>query len=424
MNQRKEGIMKKALVLGGTYPHISLIQKLKERGYYTILVDYLNHPAAQPFADEHIRESTLDMDKVCNIAKEREVDLVISTCIDQANVTCCYVAEALGLPRPYTYETSLNVTDKVRMKRIMSENGIKTSHYYTISSLEEFRDDKLRYPIIVKPADANSSKGVRRIDEGDPLAFQYVKDALAISRNGKAILEEFIVGREIGADCMIIDGKAHVVMTKERRKIIKNNSEAIQQIYGSLWPANLSAKQIEQLRVIAENIARSFDIDNSPLMMQVILVKDEFYVLEFGARIGGGDSYQIIEELTGYDIIQNAIRSFLGEAIQAFDLKSTRSNLLMDDYIYVAPPKETGKEEHVFGRIEYAAAAKSCIKYSKVYRTAGDSIGYKISSNNRVGCFVVSGTTEKELLDKQATVVKNMEVYDINGIPIMRKDIY
>ena len=66
--------MKKAIVLGGTYPHSALIQKLKARGYYTILVDYLDHPAAKPFADEHIQESTLDMDKVCQIAKEQKAD--------------------------------------------------------------------------------------------------------------------------------------------------------------------------------------------------------------------------------------------------------------------------------------------------------------------------------------------------------------
>ena len=32
--------MKKAIVLGGTRPHITLIQKLKDRGYYVILIDY------------------------------------------------------------------------------------------------------------------------------------------------------------------------------------------------------------------------------------------------------------------------------------------------------------------------------------------------------------------------------------------------
>ena len=416
--------MKKAIVLGGTYPHSALIQKLKARGYYTVLIDYLDHPAAKPFADEHIQESTLDKDKVCQIAKDISAELVISTCVDQANVTCCYVAEKLGLPQPYSYETSLNVTDKVRMKRIMIENGIPTSRHYQISSIEEFGKDRLRYPIIVKPADANSSKGVRRIEAGEENADNYIKEALCLSRNGKAIVEEFIIGREIGADCMIVDGKAHVTMTRERRKINKNNPDAIQQIYGSFWPADLTPNEIEELRTIAEKIAVAFGVCNAPLMMQTILSEDGFSVIEFGARIGGGDNYQIIEELTGYDIIQNSIRSFLGEPILASDLAADRPKLLMDNYLYVMPPKIVGQEEQRFGRVEYSAKARENIEYEKVYRVEGDSIGYKISSNNRVGCFVVSGKSEQELLEKQIRVVNNMEVYDIDGNPIMRKDIY
>lgn len=415
--------MKTALVLGGTYPHRALIEKLKARGYYTVLVDYLDHPAAQDCADEHLQESTLDMDRVCELAKERNAELVISTCIDQANVTCCYVAEKLGLPKPYTYAASLNVTDKVRMKQMMIDNLIPTARHYTISSISEFDASKLRFPIIVKPADCNSSKGVRRIDKGEVNAEQYIKDALSLSRNGEAIVEEFLVGREIGADCMIVNHKAHVVMTRERRKINKNNIDAIQQIYGSFWPADLTEKNIEQLRVIAEKIALAFDIDNTPLMMQTILANDEFNVIEFGARIGGGDNYQIIEELTGYDIIQNSIMSFLGEPIEVSDL-GKRHELIMDTYLYVNPPRDGSEEEQIFGGISYNDIAKANIVYEKVYRKKGDSIGYKISSNNRVGCFVVSGTTEQELLDKQAKVIANMEVFDRDGNPIMRKDIY
>lgn len=416
--------MKTALVLGGTYPHIALIKKLQARGYYTILIDYLDHPVAKQYADEHVQESTMDMDKVCEIAQERKADLVISTCIDQCNVTCCYVAEKLGLPKPYSYEASLNVTDKVRMKKIMIDNQIPTARHYTISSYEEFDAKKLRYPIIVKPADCLGSKGVRRIEKDDVNARAYIQDALSFSRSGHAIIEEYIVGREIGADCMIVNHKAHVVITRERRKINKNNREAIQQIYGSFWPADLSEKNLEQLRVIAEMIAKAFNLDNTPLMMQTILADDEFNVIEFGARIGGGDNYQIIEELTGYDIIQNAISSFLGEKIEYYDL-GKRQRLLMDNYLYVNPPRPgSTSEEQIFGSISYNDIARSNIEYEKVYKQKGDPIGYKISSSNRVGCFVVSGFTEQELLDKQALVVKNMEVYDLDGNPIMRKEIY
>lgn len=415
--------MKTALVLGGTYPHRALLQKLKDRGYYTILVDYLDHPAAQDCADEHLQESTLDMERVCKLAKKRKADLVISTCIDQANVTCCYVAEKLGLPKPYTYAASLNVTNKVKMKQIMIDNHIPTANHYTITSLDEYDSVKLRFPIIVKPADCNSSKGVRRIEKDDVETEKYIQDALSISRNGEAIIEEFLVGREIGADCMIVNHKAHVVMTRERRKINKNNTDAIQQIYGSFWPANLTEKNIEQLRIIAEKIAMAFDIDNAPLMMQTILADDKFNVIEFGARIGGGDNYQIIEELTGYDIIQNSIRSFLGEPIEISDI-GKRDKLLMDTYLYVNAPRNIYDEEQQFRNIAYNNIARNNVEYEKCYRKRGDSIGYKISSNNRVGCFVVSGTTEQELLDKQAIVIANMEVYDIDGNPIMRKDIY
>ena len=73
-----------AIVLGGTVPHCYLIQLLKKRGYHTVLVDYTQNPPAKEFADEHIKESTLDRDAVLSIARKRDAQLVISTNVDQA----------------------------------------------------------------------------------------------------------------------------------------------------------------------------------------------------------------------------------------------------------------------------------------------------------------------------------------------------
>ena len=100
---------KVALVLGGTVPHMELILQLKNRGYYTILIDYLENP---PAADEHIVESTLDKEKVLEIAVERKVELVISGCVDQANISACYAMEKLGKYVPYSYEIARKVTNK------------------------------------------------------------------------------------------------------------------------------------------------------------------------------------------------------------------------------------------------------------------------------------------------------------------------
>ena len=77
-----------AIVLGGTAPHVLLVNKLHARGYYVVLVDYLPHPPAKAVSDEHIQASTLDKDVVLAIAKERNASLVISSCITLSLASC------------------------------------------------------------------------------------------------------------------------------------------------------------------------------------------------------------------------------------------------------------------------------------------------------------------------------------------------
>lgn len=405
--------MKTAIVLGGTYPHRLLINKLKNRGYYTILIDYYENPIAKEVADRHIQESTLDKDRVLEIAKREKASLVISSCVDQANVTACYVAEQLGLPHPYSYNTSLCVTDKQLMKQIMMRDGIPTSHYYSINSLNEFDPDRLNFPLIVKPADSNSSKGVRRFDAFNAQSTEYILQALKLSRNGAAIIEEYKKGKEVGVDCIIKNHKPIIVMTRERRKI-KSNIDSIQQIYGSFWPASISPRQMDSIRIIAEQIAESFELDNTPLMIQAIVSDNEISVIEFGARIGGGENYRIIKELTGYDIIEQSINSFLNSEISSSF--SNPSAKIADNYIYM--------HAGVFGRMEIDKCVLSDVLYSNVYRRSGSIVGGDISSNNRVGVFVVKADSEFALSEKIKRVVANMEVYNAADLPVMRKDIY
>ena len=64
---KAENGKKVAIVLGGTKPHVNLIENLKCRNYYTILIDYLKNSPGIDAADEFICESTLDVDKVLKL---------------------------------------------------------------------------------------------------------------------------------------------------------------------------------------------------------------------------------------------------------------------------------------------------------------------------------------------------------------------
>ncbi len=365
-----------AIVLGGTFPHIDLINKLKSKGYKTVLVDFAENPIAKGFADQHILESSLDHDKVLEIAKEIKADLVITSCSDQANVTACYVAQNLGLPAPYSYEVALSVTDKVIMKRIMAKNGIPTAAYHTVNKDWSFEEiATLKYPIIVKPADGYGSKGVRVARQPEELANNIVS-AIKESRNGNAIIEEFIEGVEVGVDCYVGDGEAHVIMTKQRHKVQSSDNE-IQQIYACTWPAVLSDMVERKFREISNQIAQAFELKDTPLMIQAIVKGDEVYVIEFGARIGGGNSYNIIKRRTGFDIIDASINSFLGRHVD-LNIKPN-SFFYADIFLYM--------ESALFG---YASNTEEMIRKGiiediVITKQRGTLIGNDLASRNRVG---------------------------------------
>ncbi|MGI5892910.1 MAG: ATP-grasp domain-containing protein, partial [Bacillota bacterium] len=197
-----------AIVLGGTNPHKALIENLRTRGYYTLLIDYNENPPAKEIADNHIKFSTLDQEGVLSIAKSVNAELVISTCVDQANVTACYVGEKLELPIPYSYQCAINISSKATMKEMMMIGNIPTPKFVSVKEDEPFNLEELNFPLVVKPSDSNGSKGVRKVDNLNELN-QYIKVAFDISRNKKVIIEEFIEGAEIGIDCFISDDKTH-----------------------------------------------------------------------------------------------------------------------------------------------------------------------------------------------------------------------
>ncbi len=185
-----------AIVLGGTNPHIELINNLKARGYYTILLDYLENPPAKNVADLHLMVSTLDHDRVLEVASNYKASLVISACVDQANVTACYVAEKLNLPRPYSYRTAIDVTNKGYMKRIVKENDITTSKYVYLDSIDDFKQANLTFPVIVKPADSCGSSGVMIIEREEEFST-YFEFSKSRSRIGRVVVEELIKGDEL-----------------------------------------------------------------------------------------------------------------------------------------------------------------------------------------------------------------------------------
>ena len=151
-------------------------------------------------------------------------------------------------------------------------------------------------------------------------------------------------------------------------------------------------------------------------MIQAILKDDKINVIEFGARIGGGESFRIIKKSTSFDYLEASINSFLGEPVSQ-DYHIPR-NFYADNFIYAKKCK--------FGSLycPQHLLVNGTVSYVNELKTSGTDIDDKISSNNRVGVIVIEADNKEDLYQKIDLTIKSIEVFDINNNPVMRKDIY
>ena len=404
-----------AIVLGGTLPHVTLVERLHARGYRVLLVDYLDDPPAKRVADEHVQISTLDKEAVLSLAEERGAALVISACIDQANSVCCYVAEKLGLPYPYSYETSLAVTEKGRMKAVFVKNGIPTAAYQEVSSVEEIDWSRVPFPAVVKPVDCNSSKGVRRVSNADEATVR-LAEAIAMSRAGKAIIEEFNVGDEIQVDCVAAADGVKVMMTRLKRKVSGDGDAFVLQSWGSVFPAPLDDALKLRAVEIAERIAAAFGLRNTPFFYQATVVNGDIRVIEFAPRVGGGMSSKILLELAGYDPVDCVIDSFFGREISVSPVPLDRFR--STNILYM--------KAGVFGGIDglEALLSEGVVSDYVVYRRNGDRVDGDLRSSNRVATLVIDGATYDDVRRKSLRAIDTVEIRDPSGAPMLNRELY
>lgn len=401
------------VILGGVRPHAELADYLRSEGFRTVLIDYLPNPIAKDHVDIHYQESTLDVAVVEEICRKENARYIMDLCTDRAIPVGAYVAERLGIDHPYTYETSLIVTNKNKMKAWMKSIGVPTSDFRMVLSVDDIQGETLRYPLVVKPSDASGSIGITKVDQPQELRVA-VEKALSFSRNQQAIVEEFVQGPEIQIDCFVAEGRAIVLDIKEKRKYAE---DFLTLSYGSLIPARISEEMKQRCHFISNRIATGLGIENGPLYIQAILTDSDVYVIEFGIRFGGNLSFRIIKDMTGVNIITTSAESFLGRKPE---LRIQRPALPVYATYHVFPRKG------VFSALAGADELKADGSIDTLYanKPTGMTCSGDMSSSERIVSFTVRAGSYQEIDAKMKHILRTMDVLNEKGESIMRKDIY
>lgn len=402
----------KALVLAGSCPQIVLLNQLKERGIFTILADNNINAVARPYADEFVKVNILDFDAVKQVAVEKQVDFLIAVCADQVLLTVAKVSEELGLPCYIDYNTACKVSDKGYMKNIFREHDIPSSKHIFMSELDEDKLADMEYPLVVKPVDAYSSKGVRKVTNKDELV-KFFNEAAEISRSGVVIVEEFVEGAELTVDFQIIDGKAHFLSASNTEKV---NYQDRFLAFRTRYPAYVSEATIERIKVIGQKLADAFNLKNTPMLIQLLTDDKKESVLEFSARTGGGAKYLLLKSATGFDPITAVVDLTLGNDVRIPEQKP-EFKYITNEFLYCYP----GAFDHLEG-FEELKNEGTLAEYWQ-FKWTGAEMKTAISSSDRVASITIGADSFDELVEKHNKAARAIKIIDADGKDIMRHDL-
>lgn len=407
----------KILVLAGGFDQIALIKELRSRGNVVYLADYFENPPAKQYADKHFQISTLDENAVYELAKKEQVDLITTACTDQALMTVASVSEKLNLPCYISSKTARDVTNKAYMKKKFAEFDVPTAKWDLLESendFEKLKQHQLAFPLIVKPCDCNSSKGVVKVENYGELE-NAVWNAFQLSRSKKVVVEDYKIGEEVSIDVWKDKDGAKVLSVSGTSKI-KENTESFT-IYQSKYPIEMSNVLISKIKNIAEKICEAFELDNCPLLIQAIIQKDEINVIEFSARMGGGSKYKLIEYMANIDIMKIYVNRVLGDTSQI--VKPVWSSKLIElNYVYAY----NGVFSKLIGFDRFLRTGD--IKELFQYKKEGSTIEKRTTSSDRIVGFLIEADSVQELANLRNRIVNDVDILNEEEKSMMYKKCF
>lgn len=390
---------KKIMLLGGNYFQMTATKSAKELGHYVISVDYLPDNPAHQYADVYYNVSTTDKEAVLRLARELDIDGIVSYASDVSAPTAAYVAEQLNLPTN-PYESVVMLTRKDFIRPFMEKHnfnvprGKQFSEYK--SALEFFRT--IKKPAMIKPVDASGSKGVSKVF--DEIEFEHAyQEAMYYSMANVIIIEEFIQrdGYQIAGDGFIIDGKLEFAgLMNEHFDKLCNPLVPIGESFPSVLPDKLKEKAEAEIQRLLSLLDMKFGAIN----LDFIVDKEgDVYILEIGPRNGGNLITDAIYHASGIDLAKYTVQAALDEKNIKFIEPSIK--------VYTASYVVHSLEDGIYKDIWISEEIKKDIVRFDMFVKKGEKISKFNNGSFGIGAMIIEFSTIEEMLYR----MDNMEEY-------------
>lgn len=379
--------MRKLLILGASILQLPAIVKAKEIGLYVIALDMNPNSIGFNYSDAKEIVSTIDISGVLTVAKNYNIDGIMTMASDMPIRTVAEVSNKLGLVG-LDVACAMNATNKAFMRQCLKDSNISIPSFFVVNNYNEYLSaaKKINSSFIVKPADNSGSRGVILVDDlSNEIckkgAFEYSKQ---YSRSGDIIVEEYMSGSEVSVEAISIKGEVNIIAITDKLTTGSPYFVEMGHSQQTTQPSNI----VDDIKAITIDTINSIGIKDGPSHTEVMLTKDGPKIVEIGARLGGDNiTSHLVPLSTGIDMVECCIKIAIGDN---FDISRKYNKASAIRYI----PCPVGILRDIKG-VDEARNVKG-VKEVQIIQNIGDMVGRINSSNDRIGYVISQGDTVEE----------------------------
>ena len=307
-------VKKKLMLLGGLRYLLPVIEAAHRHGIHVITVDYLPGNIAHKYSDEYHNVSIIDKEAVLALARELQIDGIMSFAVDPGVVAAAYTAEQMGLPFQCSYEAACILQDKSRFRQFLADSGFNVPNARGYNEADDaLKDiDYFNWPVIVKPVDSAGSKGVTRVDDPADLPAA-IAHALDCSPSRHYIIEDFLekAGPSMGDECFVVDGK--LLYNAFYDQFFDNEAVNPYAPSGEFWPSAMSQEHEQEFKRDLQRLFDLLHITTGMFNVECRVCTDgKAYLMEVSPRAGGNRLAEILNYAADVDIIDAEVCASVG----------------------------------------------------------------------------------------------------------------
>jgi biotin carboxylase len=295
------------LLCDAAFSSLPILFALKKRGYRVAVCGSRPNDPGHAVADLSFPVDYSDEQSLVQLVRNNSIDFIVPGCTDVSYLSSSKVAYELGAPGFDTPESIRIIHKKDAFRKFCSERGFPIPRF--ASDVSELRN--LRFPILVKPSDSFSGKGIVKVESFDEVS-RGIAEATSYSSTRSIVFEEFIDGSLYSHSAILRNGKIEFDVFVNEYCTVNPY-----QVNSSHVSVNLPDRIVSGLRDWLGDFARELWLADGLVHTQFIVSGDAFYLIEVTRRCPGDLYAVLVERSIGIDYAFAYASSFCQEDVSS-----------------------------------------------------------------------------------------------------------